>query len=307
MDARAHPVWTAAFSPNGRLIASGGCYGFPLPMYYDILTISDTSNGKAVATPRWLESMVYGVAFSPDGRLLASAGVGREIKLWDVSTWKEAASLGPLQVSNGISQLFAFSPDGRTIAAIAGNGTGSGDKKVTLWSVPEGRCYRTFGLSTNIGHLLFTPDGKQIVVTVSDAVDFLDFGTGRVVVSLRNTTGTIWNINCIAIRPDGRILAVGRGRDIELWDLASRAKTVIGAAHEASVRSAAFSPDGKILASGDFGKTVKLWNLATRKDVFSVAAHGDCVTCVTFSSDGRTLATASIDKTIKLWDIRPGK
>jgi WD40 repeat protein/serine/threonine protein kinase len=77
-------------------------------------------------------------------------------------------------------------------------------------------------------------------------------------------------------------------------------------AHQDTVESAAFSPDGgRILtASGD--KTAKLWDAASGKLLASFDHQGRVLQGV-FSPDGTRILTASVDKQAKLWDATSGK
>ncbi|MGI2909791.1 WD40 repeat domain-containing protein, partial [Hassallia sp. VBCCA 56010] len=77
--------------------------------------------------------------------------------------------------------------------------------------------------------------------------------------------------------------------------------------HSNSVRSVAFSPDGKTLASGSDDNTIKLWDVATGKLSQTLTGHSNSVRSVAFSPDGKTLASGSDDNTIKLWDVATGK
>jgi len=66
--------------------------------------------------------------------------------------------------------------------------------------------------------------------------------------------------------------------------------------HEEPVSSAAFSPDGKLLATGSIDKTVKLWNMASGKEIGMLRMSGDFpVTYLEFSPDGRTIAAVGTD------------
>jgi predicted amidohydrolase len=74
--------------------------------------------------------------------------------------------------------------------------------------------------------------------------------------------------------------------------------------HTNSVRSVAFSPDSKILASGSWDKTLILWDVASRQPLGQpLTGHTNTVRSVAFSPDGRTLASGSDDNTLILWDV----
>jgi parallel beta-helix repeat protein len=77
--------------------------------------------------------------------------------------------------------------------------------------------------------------------------------------------------------------------------------------HTDGVRSVAFSPDGRLLASGSADDTIKLWEVATGREVRSLSGHTDDVYSVAFSPDGRLLASGSADDTIKLWEVATGR
>ncbi|KAK6513407.1 hypothetical protein TWF281_005033 [Arthrobotrys megalospora] len=108
--------------------------------------------------------------------------------------------------------------------------------------------------------------------------------------------------------PDGRWLAL-RAYDFEaeMWD------TVSGVCvHRFGDRDAygsgpvAFSPSGKLLASGSFGK-VTLWDTISGLLIQTLfASSTEPVRAVAFSPDGRHLASVSRSRAIKVWDLVSG-
>jgi WD40 repeat protein len=95
---------------------------------------------------------------------------------------------------------------------------------------------------------------------------------------------------------------------IRLWRVSDGVvlRTLLG--HGDFVNSVAFSPDGKMLASGGDDQTIKLWRVADGAELKTLTGHQDYVASVAFSPDGQRLASGggAQDKTVRLWRVPDG-
>ncbi len=104
--------------------------------------------------------------------------------------------------------------------------------------------------------------------------------------------------------PNGRWLAsTSFDGHVGLWDVHDRRQLALLPGHLGNAWGAAFSPDGRRLATGGTGTkdAVKLWDLATQREVLALSAEGDFFLQVVFSPDGGTLMTTSYMGVAHLW------
>lgn len=84
-------------------------------------------------------------------------------------------------------------------------------------------------------------------------------------------------------------------------------ETVIQTGHYASVRAVAFSPDGKLAATGSADKTIKLWEVATGREIRSCLGSVGTVHQLAFGPDGKHLASIDAEYKLKLWEVESSK
>ena len=116
-------VFSLAFSPDSRLLASGGWgfSGYSAPMIYDVAT------GERVSTLLWDASRA--IRFSPDGGRLATGDEFGKVSVWELSS---RSRIMEKEAHGGIVSLIMFSPDGRSLIS------GSCDGGLKVWDVAGG-------------------------------------------------------------------------------------------------------------------------------------------------------------------------
>ncbi len=305
-------VYDAAFSPDGKILATAGSDG--RARLWDVATHRPIGT-PIIAVSNPSSDSVSGVAFSPDGRILATAGSDGRARLWDVATQRQIGT--PITAGGGVDAV-AFSPDG-TILATAGS-----DGRARLWDVATQRQIGTpitavsDPSNTSVSAVAFSPDGTILATADSDGIARLwDVATHRQIGTpiTAESNSTYGGVTVVAFSPDGTILATaGSDGTARLWNMATHQQ--IGAPITAfslfnnltgeAVNGVAFSPDGSILATAGSDGTARLWDVATHQQIgpdITPAGSLSQILGVAFSPDGSILATAGADGTERLWDV----
>ncbi|HEY9860310.1 MAG TPA: NB-ARC domain-containing protein [Candidatus Obscuribacterales bacterium] len=292
-------VLSVAFSPNGRLLATGD-------VNHEI-HVWQVAEGKQLLTCKVEQGWVWSVVFSPDGRWLASSA-NRVVHLWDLHTGQ------CLQTFTGYSDRvfsLAFSPDGRFLAS------GSEDHLIRIWDLRSGQLYRTLaGHTDEVRSIAFSPqfsDAQQEDYWLASGsydgtVRLWDVTTGECLHSLKDHTGWVWSV---AFSPDGQQLASSSSdRTLKLWNLSqfhtlNQVRLVHSlSGHTQSIRAVAFSPDGTTLASGSDDQSIRFWHSPTGECLSVLPGHTSWISSLAFSPDASLLASGSEDQSVRLWNSR---
>lgn len=242
-------------------------------------------------------SWVTSVAFSPNAPLVASSSLDDTIKLWNLSTGEELATLkGHAKAVNAIT----ISPNGKTLIS------GSDDYTLKVWNLQNGSLLGTLlGHTRDVNAVAISPDGKLFASGGEDrTIRLWSASTGA---SLKVLSGIAGMIKAITISPDGNLLASG-GLDnkVKLWSLTTGEQLTVLTGHINSINTIAFSPDSQHVITGSKDKTMRIWNVRTGSLLRTFTDHSRDVNAVAITPNGKMLISGSSDTTIKLWDTATG-
>jgi WD40 repeat protein len=217
------PAKNLAFSPNGKLIATGmfsnDAAFHPNTDKHNTIVLRDAITGGDVLTIQAGEGAVQSLAFSPDGQSLVSAANDQSITLWDTNTGNKIRYFDIHNYINDqeYANAVAFSPDGLSLA------TGGMNKEpyygvLRFWNVSDSTNKLTIKEGQQINALAFSHNGKKLATA---------------------------NL-------DGKI---------RLYEVATGKKLAVFSGHKSNITSVAFSADDKTLASSGDDATIRFWKV----------------------------------------------
>jgi len=287
---------------------------------------NDSPGFKLHRTIEGHESIITQIAWSQDGQVLASCYIDGTILRWNTKNWKPDSES---EVGDSSNQFYcvACSPkDKQTLASgnsvdSIGNIVGS----IDLWDMENGTRQRMPERHTEqVNSLAWSPDGQILASGSSDAKIWLwnpkaESESEKMFSVLKGHENDVYSV---AWSSDGKFLASGSHAEstnatIRLWEVTREPRDGVAwkpqdgvtckllktfQVDTNSVRSLAWSPDGKILASGSEDGTIQLLDIQSRKIPRPIRqAHKDTISSVSFSSDGNWFASKSDDGVVQLW------
>jgi DNA-binding SARP family transcriptional activator/WD40 repeat protein len=297
-----------AFSPDGRTLYTVGLAGEAIA--WDL-------GGSRRFGPRFragsgnldpksdIDSAVARFALSPDGRRIATTESSGRTAVVDRVTGRQLFETPPARGGRVLD--VAWNPDGQTFVTVGVFGD------VQSWHADDGSRADSYqGLFGQNAHAVAINSEGTVVAAAAeggyggDYVYLWDARTGKPLGTALHTDVPAYDL---AFSPDGKELAaalLGNGVAY-VWRLASRRVAYIVIIDDEVNRgdAVAFSPDGKLLATGGGSGLVRFWDAETGKQVGgSLLASAGQVLSVAFDPKGKLLVTAGTDGATRLWDVR---
>jgi WD40 repeat protein len=328
-----------AFTPDGRLLASGGGqYG-----HKSVVNLWDTSTGVLVREVGDFRNGVVSISFSGDGKVLAVAGQDQSVTFWNTATggaaegfasgrlrgqWVDLSPDGKLLVTNDGGTIKVIDTASGAAKAAMGQGnwgvftlgatnvlvTSAHNTKVpaaVLYDAATGKLIRKYDLTQNqLGAAAISPDGKLFAagsLSGPDAQNILvvEIETGKVV---EKVPGAAWYGRSVAFAPDSKHLAIGGQTGMVTVRELGRDKPVAELQiSNQFVQHVAFSPNGKLLATGSNMGQIRLWDAVTYREKLMEGGHRSDVQAAALSPCGKYVLTGGDDCTARLWNVADGR
>jgi WD40 repeat protein len=321
-------VWSLAFSPDGKALASGGGSDEGAANREGkkaekdaTVGLWEVSTGKERARCKGHAEAVRLVRFSPDGTTLASEGADNLI-VWDAATGAEKHRLAAPGTDFFDHFAFGFSPDGKTL--VWGHGDGG---TIRHWDIGAGKEVRRWQTNQRfLADLAFTPDGKALV-SGGEWLSVRDVATGT---ERHAQGGHRTGVCTVRFCPDGQSLAsLDESNFLRVWEARTGLPLPVPDGGPCRACRFGFSADGRTLAAVGSDAAVRVWEVSTGRQVVKFQV-GTAVTvrawedmtdqvpgplglmrypdrCLVFSPGIRTLAAVGEDGHVHVWEVATGK
>jgi serine/threonine protein kinase/WD40 repeat protein len=284
----------------------------------NIRAVFPGSNSFSSKRLQYPAARIVGSDFSPDGRMILTLD-NTSVHLWDKATGQELKTIflnvkeENVQNRNFVAVRAAFSCNGRRILTCERPTYNNfSESRQRLWDVATGNQLFEFA-----GEGIFSSDGRHFALVVDFGVQLWDLETGKVVAE---TPADKALLKVHAVSNDSKLVAIENVSGFYVWDThANRIIAELKGKNRVILSSAAFSPDGKIIAaawramSEPRTDVIKVWNVSTGVCIEEIKEKLAPEETLWFSSDQRLMVAGCQSQSgkvcqknnaVRIWDTQ---
>ena len=270
------PVRSAVFSPDGKLILSGGGW----PDGDKTLRLWEVATGKAIRQFEGIDAQINAVAFAPDGKHVVAGLENGKLSMWAIDSGKRVREFEGHK--DGIPCI-TFSRDGSKMLSA------SHDKTVRLWDTSNGESIQVFRGHTDwVRSAVFLPDEKRILSGGRDKTVRLWQLNGKHLKTLDHAE----DVESLACLADGKRCLSGGGQVMRLWDIDSGRTLQQFVGHVYGITSLSLSRNERTVLTASYDGSTRLWEVETGDELHRFGHHREWVWSVMWAPDGKHFMTA---------------
>ena len=297
-------VASIAFSDDGQTLATGA--QDETTMLWDI---TRPARPLRITSLTGNNGPVHSLAFSPDGRTLTA--ISAQVAFWNVRDSQPVARLNLGQIANQV-----LSDDGRHAAGVLPSSHPVMELN-TVWDLRDPRHPTRSSVEASMVLTGISDSGTILAARDSVSIHLWDVtkpgrGTKLAMIPIGPDHGSGGPIT--AFGPDNRMIAIGAGDQLTMWDLRDPSSPKKIRTHTpvpgSDMTAAAVSPNGAWLAIDASDAGIQLWPIAQDGNHPIIIPRVDeegLVRDIAFSPDGHKLAVGTEGGVVAVWDLKPGQ
>jgi WD40 repeat protein len=277
-------VWSLAFSPDGKFIASGNNNG--------TIELFNRQTGDITKILSEHPNVIRSLVFIPQTNQLISGDGDGKIKVWNR---KNSNLQKQLTGHSGSIWDLAISADGQTLVSC------SQDETVRIWNLTTGEINTIlFSHETVVYALAFSPDGQFFASAGKDKI--IKIWNLKDRKHLKSFIGHEDAVRAIAISPNGQYLVSGSwDTTVKVWNLENGTLVTTFTGHQDRVVTIAISQDSQIIFSGSIDNTIKVWSINNGNLITTLSHHNNWILALAVSQQENLLVSSGKDQKIKIW------
>jgi WD domain, G-beta repeat len=237
-------------------------------------------------------------AIAVNDSIVVTGGEDRSIRLWQLDTGKQIATLTGHQKS---IHTLAIHPIRTDLLYSSGR-----DGMIKLWQLDRAIELQSIDTQqSTVNQLAISTDGQLLITAGSDrTIKIWDTDTHTQLNSFRQHRLAV---NGVAFNPISahavKFASVSSDRQVMLWAFDRAVPLAILTAHTQAVKALAFSPDGKFLATGGDDGSILIWHVDLGQLAYTLSGHHWPITMLLFQPDSNILISSSWDGNLKFWRL----